>query len=316
MVKLIGSADLPGLVTATSDALGIPPADIEKDIWVVEVLRSVFRPVDGARVIFKGGTSLSKAYGIIERFSEDVDLLVVPENALSRGGRDRALRELPSRAARDLGTTAAREGNTQEGIHRSERVAYDAAFPDPGRVTAGVLLEMGVRGGPEPSEVRPVRSYAAQWAVGTGVAAEAEYEEFAPVDVVVLRPERTLIEKLALIHHLAATYPQSAPRIPANGRHLHDIYRLLGDEGMRAALRQRGLAERLAADAYDRSQEAGWPATPRPAGGFSASLAFTDEREVRGAFSQALDQASTLVWGERPSFIQVVERVSAEASLL
>jgi hypothetical protein len=42
MVKLIGSADLPGLVTATSDALGIPPADIEKDIWVVEVLRSVF----------------------------------------------------------------------------------------------------------------------------------------------------------------------------------------------------------------------------------------------------------------------------------
>ena len=102
MTQLIGSADLPGLVTATSDALGIPPADIEKDIWVVEVLRSVFRPVDGARVIFKGGTSLSKAYGIIERFSEDVDLLVVPENALSRGGRDRVLREIPSRAARDL----------------------------------------------------------------------------------------------------------------------------------------------------------------------------------------------------------------------
>ena len=122
MTKLIGSADLPGLVTATSDALGIPPADIEKDIWVVEVLRSVFRPVEGARVIFKGGTSLSKAYGIIERFSEDVDLLVVPENALSRGGRDRVLREIPSRAARDLGTTSAREGTTQEGIHRSERV--------------------------------------------------------------------------------------------------------------------------------------------------------------------------------------------------
>jgi hypothetical protein len=85
---------------------------------------------------------------------------------------------------------------------------------------------------------------------------------------------------------------------------------------VRAALRQRGLAERLAADAYDRSQEAGWPATPRPVGGFSASLAFTDQREARGAFSQALDQAATLVWGERPSFGHVVERVSAEASLL
>jgi hypothetical protein len=67
MNKLIGSADFAGLVTATSDALGIPPADIEKDIWVVEVLRSVFRPVDGARIIFKGGTSLSKAYGATGR---------------------------------------------------------------------------------------------------------------------------------------------------------------------------------------------------------------------------------------------------------
>jgi hypothetical protein len=37
MTKLIGSTDFPGLVTATSDALGIPPSDIEKDIWVVEV---------------------------------------------------------------------------------------------------------------------------------------------------------------------------------------------------------------------------------------------------------------------------------------
>jgi hypothetical protein len=132
----------------------------------------------------------------------------------------------------------------------------------------------------------------------------------------VLRPERTLIEKLALIHHLATTYPESAPRIPANGRHLYDIYRLLGDEDVRAALRQKGLAERLATDAYERGQEAGWLATPRPADGFAASVAFTDQREVRRAFSQALDQAATLVWGERPSFIQVVERVSAEASLL
>ena len=85
---------------------------------------------------------------------------------------------------------------------------------------------------------------------------------------------------------------------------------------MRAALRQNGLAERLAGDAYERSQEAGWPATPRPADGFAASVAFTDQREVRRAFNQALDQAATLVWGERPSFERVVERVSAQASLL
>ena len=53
MTKLIGSAEFAGLVDAASGDRSIPPGDIEKDIWVVEVLRSIFRPIDGARVVFK-----------------------------------------------------------------------------------------------------------------------------------------------------------------------------------------------------------------------------------------------------------------------
>jgi hypothetical protein len=316
MASLVGSPDFAGLVTAASNALGIPAPDIEKDVWVVEVLRSVFRPIEDARVIFKGGTSLSKAYGIIERFSEDVDLLVVPADGASRGAADRVLRGLPARAASDMGTTAAKEGSAQEGVHRQERVAYEALFPDPGRVTAGVLLEMGIRGGPEPSELRQIRSYAAEWAVESGAAAEDEYEEFAPVRVVALRPERTLIEKLSLIHHLAATYPQSADRIPANGRHLYDIYRLLGNDSVLTALQEQGFAERVAADAYERSLLARWPCTPRPEAGFATSPAFGDKTDLSAVFRDALDQATTLVWGSVPTLAQLVARVHDRADLL
>jgi predicted nucleotidyltransferase component of viral defense system len=82
--------------------LGLPLADVEKDVWVVELLRSIARPVEDGLLIFKGGTSLSKAYGIIERFSEDVDVLVAPTEGLGAGRRDRMLKAVAARAADDL----------------------------------------------------------------------------------------------------------------------------------------------------------------------------------------------------------------------
>jgi predicted nucleotidyltransferase component of viral defense system len=77
---------LDALVATTAVTLGIDAAFVEKDFWVIEVLRAATGEVtvlakDGQRypvqTIFKGGTSLSRAYGLIERFSEDVDLRCV-----------------------------------------------------------------------------------------------------------------------------------------------------------------------------------------------------------------------------------------------
>ena len=57
-----------------ADSLGRPPHLLEKDVWVVWALDTLFNSPAGDHLVFKGGTSLSKAYGIIQRFSEDVDL--------------------------------------------------------------------------------------------------------------------------------------------------------------------------------------------------------------------------------------------------
>ena len=57
-----------------SDQLGLPAYAIEKDWWVVQALRTIFQMDVGAQLLFKGGTSLSKAWGLINRFSEDIDL--------------------------------------------------------------------------------------------------------------------------------------------------------------------------------------------------------------------------------------------------
>ena len=316
MTKLIGSAEFAGLVDAASGDLGIPPGDIEKDIWVVEVLRSIFRPIDGARVVFKGGTSLSKAYGLIERFSEDVDLLVVADAGLGGGQRERVLKTLPGRAAEDLGIETKKEGESDRGVHRAERLHYEAVYPDTGRVASSVLLEMGIRGGSEPAEVREIRSYAAGWAIRTGKAVEDDFDEFTPVEVVALRPERTLIEKLGILHHLATTYPASAPKVPAAGRHVYDVYRLLGDPGVQSALAQEQFSARIAQDAERWSAENKWPYSPRPAGGFAESPAFRSGTQAASALASALDQARTLVWGVMPGYDEVLQRIRAATQRL
>jgi len=63
-------------VTATAVQLDIPEIFIEKDYWVTCALHLIFHDPIGEETVFKGGTALSKCFGLIERFSEDIDLVV------------------------------------------------------------------------------------------------------------------------------------------------------------------------------------------------------------------------------------------------
>ncbi len=64
-------------VQATSDQMQIPAIYVEKDYWVTYALFNIFNDDIGKDTVFKGGTALSKCYNIIERFSEDIDLVVL-----------------------------------------------------------------------------------------------------------------------------------------------------------------------------------------------------------------------------------------------
>jgi len=69
--------------------MGVDVTIIEKDFWVCWVLKSLFSlPFGHPLMVFKGGTSLSKAYGLIDRFSEDIDIVTVVDFYLSRGFAD------------------------------------------------------------------------------------------------------------------------------------------------------------------------------------------------------------------------------------
>lgn len=93
-------SDLNAMATAAArvhDVSGIPTSHIEKDYWVTETLRSVaaHSAAESTTVVFKGGTSLSKAHRLIHRFSEDIDLLVVTPTE-SKGAADRCMKGIAS----------------------------------------------------------------------------------------------------------------------------------------------------------------------------------------------------------------------------
>jgi hypothetical protein len=314
--------DLFALVGRASEGLELPQEFVEKDFWITELLRSVGQPVDYAYIVFKGGTSLSKAFGLIERFSEDVDILLVVTRAFDKtfGKRsvDKIVKSICSRARDDLGLgeeDLVLEGS-ETGIHRNVRYRYPPRLT-PRVVRPGVLLQMGVRGGPDPRSRRTIRSFIGQFATETLGLSEDEYEEFATVEVEVLNPERTLFEKLALLYHLASQYPESADELRQATRHLYDVFKLMTNPELRSVLESRpGLAAELASDIDGISQKWGWAYTDRPAEGYATSPIFDPSHSCQEALTAGWASMRPLIYGEVPTLEQCRTSAHETADLL
>lgn len=136
---------------------------IEKDYYVTEALR-ILAAVASEKIIFKGGTSLSKGWNLIQRFSEDVDIFLDPlsfEPPLNKRGIDRELRSL--RDAIGAHPFLPEESRTIGGFGRNDRFSYRQIYGGPGEVANRVLLEAGAASGRQPTETVQLRSYLSQF---------------------------------------------------------------------------------------------------------------------------------------------------------
>jgi Nucleotidyl transferase AbiEii toxin, Type IV TA system len=314
--------DFAVLVERTAATLAYPPAFVERDYWITEILRSIARPIDGydASVVFKGGTSLSKGWRLLQRMSEDVDVLVVYGPSISRTGRDRVLKELVARVERDIGIEST-VYTAEKGVHRARYFGYRQRYAHTALTGERVLLELGTRGGSEPHQRLILRSLMSDVAVRDFGSTPEEFVEFAPVVIDTLRPERTLFEKLAALHDLAT--PKAGadlltqPRpLGTKLRHAYDIAMLLSDDATLAALRAMDRAA-MVADIERRSVENGWGWTPRPPGGYVDSPAFQatfiEHPAVGEAYARVLD---LVVGGPKPSLAEVTALARAQADAL
>jgi len=211
-----------------------------------------------------------------------------------------------------LGSTA--------GVHRDIGYRYPRAFGSE-LTKEHVLLEMGSRGGTNPHDTHSLRSLAANYAIDILGEQADEWAEFQPVDIAVLAPERTLLEKLALLHDRATSYPdsdQARYAMALAGRHFYDVHQRLSNPHVRAALTELcpdGVRE-IVADIDERSQAAGWRSTPRPEGGYADSPAFQHNAPSTQTAEASYALALGMVYGEHPTVTECIATVQAQRDLL
>jgi len=180
----------------------IPLAHVVKDFWITEALRVMASSASEQSVllVFKGGTSLSKGYRIISRFSDDIDLL-----CLAQGGDTavhNAMRRLHKAVADQLGVEPLVDTDkSMKGEFRPAQYEYPGQVLLEGEAPGTIRVELSTWGGSIPSEVRTLRSLIAEHAGEAGMS--RSYEENEAFDIRVLRPERTLVEKLVILHDAA-----------------------------------------------------------------------------------------------------------------
>ncbi len=237
----------------------LPLYIIEKDWWVVQSLRLISRMDVAKNVVFKGGTSLSKAWGLIDRFSEDIDLAIDREFFGFSGNISRTqvgkLKDASNKyISNDFLLSLQREFDN-EGFHDVNLSVVDRKDPDDdpvkievgyptvteysGYVQSRVLLEIGSRSLMEPATVRSFRSMIGATFPGLPFADEEVY--FRCVN-----PERTFLEKLFLLHE-EHQRPKEKIIIKGKSRHFYDIYRIAQTEYADKAIADKELYKSIVA---------------------------------------------------------------------
>ena len=200
------------------------PAIIEKDYYVTEALRVIVDTV-GEKTIFKGGTSLSKGWNLIGRFSEDLDIFLDPvafEPPLGKRSIDRELRALrDSLAAHPALRLLERESRTLGGFGRSDRFAYAQRFSAPGEIAGHVLVEAGTASGREPAATVELRSYLGAFLAERGLSLGTDDEGGFRMRLLHFR--RTFVEKLFAIHGKVELLKREGQPLGSHARHYYDL---------------------------------------------------------------------------------------------
>jgi hypothetical protein len=203
-------------------------------------------------VIFKGGTSLSKGWNLIQRFSEDIDIFLDPfafKPALGKNAIDRELKKLRDAVgAHPALTFVANEGQTIGGVGRNDDFSYKQQFGGPGEVAGRVLLEAGAASGREPTTVVELHSYLGRFLRDKSPSLGAEDEGSFPMRLLHFR--RTYVEKMFAIHSKVELLKRDGQPLGTYARHYYDLFQLAAQAEVLAMLKSAEYAD-IKAD-YDR----------------------------------------------------------------
>jgi predicted nucleotidyltransferase component of viral defense system len=237
----------------------LPPAAVEKDWWVVRTLEQVFSTEIGPHTVFKGGTSLSKAWNLIKRFSEDIDLALdrsfLGFNKEMNNSQVSKLRKSSFKFIsedffpciqekfKDAGfndvEVKVRETTTTDQDPLIIEVNYESVVEQSEYLSSRILIEIGSRSLTEPYTNKNICSFVGEHFKG---------KDFADTCITIptVNPERTFLEKIFLLHE---EFQQSAEKIKVDrlSRHLYDLEKIMDTEYGIKALEDKELYQHIVA---------------------------------------------------------------------
>ena len=312
--------------------LGTAVQNVEKDFWVCWTLDALFNglPAGGPRLLFKGGTSLSKAFGLISRFSEDIDITVFRDDlgqgveAADLDGLSGKKRRARLDAIRDacksyiagpltaqftnIAATAIPGGRFRLEADLDDKDGqtllfwYPAVTADEGDyIRAAVKIEAGAKSALDPHIAATVTPY---------VAADLADLDLAVRNVTTVRPERTFWDKVIILHGLRQWYDRrqelrhEGQRV---SRHYYDIHLLAQADGAQAWQADHGLATDCATHArvFFGSPDLGLDTAA------AGTFTLTPDAAMHDALGRDYAAMSGMIFGDIPPLDTVLASVAA-----
>jgi predicted nucleotidyltransferase component of viral defense system len=217
-------------IEITAFELSIDPIYIEKDYWITLALKLIYKNKIGEETIFKGGTSLSKCYNYIKRFSEDIDLVVVRNNGETDTQLNKKIRQISKTLEAILPEINIEGLTSKHGMLRKTVHQYTKMFAGNfGQVRDVIIVEASCLGYFEPYENKFISSFVSSMMLQkeqSELIAEYEMESF---EVLVLKPQRTLCEKImSLVRFSNSKNP--IVDLQKKVRHCYNLHYLLNDK--------------------------------------------------------------------------------------
>lgn len=227
----------------TAARIKLPVAAIEKDFWVTEILNILFSLPYAEKMVFKGGTSLSKVWKVIHRFSEDIDIAIdrsffgiegdVTKKQLKKLRKSSSV-FVRDNLVEDLITAASQAGLSEFITIKAEPDGVgDATYPEPRQIHIiyksvlpsetnpylrdEVLLEVGARSLFEPTAKAKVESFVTE----TFPHLTSNNNGIQIISAV---PEKTFLEKAFLLHELFST--EGCRNANRKSRHMYDLCKM------------------------------------------------------------------------------------------
>ena len=309
------------VLTQAANKTGLPVQAVEKDLWVTVVLQIVFTLPVANHLVFKGGTSLSKVWKVIHRFSEDIDLAIDPsiwgfEGDLTKK-QIKQLRKVSSLFVRDELCLSLKEAVTEIGMEKWLQVEAgpggegDGTYPEPRVIHirykslfdedlpylhSEVKLEVGARSLLEPTAEAAVTSV---------------LEDTLPISTTVMQvmiptalAEKTFLEKAFLLHELFSSQsPRGADR---KSRHLYDLVQMMCTDIATQAVSNDELWNTIHHHRELFTSMSGVDYTPDIR---KRIRLLPPDDVIDDWYNDYKDMQSSIIYGEKPTFEKLIEKM-------